>query len=181
MQTRQPISPWVKFFFGRLFPWPFILSGALALFVGARNCVRAYESINWPTTRGIVQTSSVEYRSGTKGGGTYHAHVLYNYNLNGTAFSRDRVAYGDYGSSNPSHAQEIVNRYPVGKNVTIYYMPSRPEECLLEPGIKLQAWAIPVFGMLFLSIGIAMLVFIPKMLEKACQAQRQLDPANTPS
>jgi hypothetical protein len=177
MQVRQPMSPAVKIFFGRVFPWPFILIGALVSFIGIRNFVQTSESVNWPIAQGIIRTSSVEYHSSNKGG-TYHAHIFYNYNLNGATYSGDRVAYGDYGSSNPSHAQEIVNRYPAGKNVTIYYMPNEPEECLLEPGIKPQTWLVPGFGIVFFSTGIVMVVFLPKLFEKAYQADHQFDVSN---
>jgi len=172
------MSPAVKFFFGRIFPWPFIIIGALVFSFGVRNLLRAEDSVKWPTVQGVVQSSSMEYHSGDKGGGTYHAHILYNYNLNGTAFSGDRLAYGDYGSSNPSHSQEIVNRYPVGTKVAVYYARTNPEECLLEPGIKAQTWFLPGFGIVFLLTGVAMAVFLPKAMEKAYQADHQFDESN---
>ena len=162
MRTQKPASPFAKFFVGRIFPWPFILAGVYTVFFGTRNVFRASESANWPTAQGIIQGSSVEYHSSNKGG-TYHAHVWYVYHLNGTAFSGDRVLYGDFGSSDPSHAQEIVNRYPVGKSVIVYYMPANTEECVLEPGIKPQTWFLPGFGMVFFSVGAVMAVFLPRL------------------
>ena len=162
------MSPTLQFVFARIFPWPFAIAGALMLFFGTRSLIRAHESMHWPTTPRVIQNSSVEYRSGNKGG-AYHAHILYNYNLNGTAFSGDRVAYGDYGSSDSSHAQEIVNHYPVGANVTVYYIQSIPEECLLEPGIKMQALVIPGVGLFFFLAGVLMLVFLPGVIRKACE------------
>jgi hypothetical protein len=172
------MTPAIKFLFSRLFPWPFIIVGALVSWFGVRSLLRAEDSVKWPTVQGVVQSSSMEYHSGGKGGGTYHAHVLYNYNLNGTAFSGDRIAYGDYGSSNPSHAQEIVNRYPAGAKVTVYYMRTNPEECLLEPGIKAQAWFLPGFGIVFLVAGVAMAVFLPKVFAKVYPANHQFDEPN---
>jgi hypothetical protein len=154
------------FFFGRLFPWPFVLVGAGLLFFGGRALLRARESVAWPTTEGTVRKSTVEYHSGDKGGGTYHAEVFYNYSVDGVAVSGNRVAYGDYGSSDPSHAQGIVNRYPNGAKVTVYYMPGHPDESVLEPGLALQAWILPGMGLLFFIVGCAMVVFLPRLMAR---------------
>ena len=117
-----------------------------------------------------MRTSTVEYQRNTDsnhgGGGSYHAKVFYAYQVKGTAYSGDRVAYGDYGASNPSHAQDIVNRYPVGKRVPVYYMPDEPKECVLEPGLKAQAWIVPGMGMVFFSVGAAMAIFMPRAVAK---------------
>ena len=69
---------------------------------------------------------------------TYHAEILYSFTVDGEPRSGNRIAFGDYGSSNPSHAQEIVNRYPVGKAVRVSYLPGQPDVCLLEPGLHGQ-------------------------------------------
>jgi hypothetical protein len=41
-------------------------------------------------------------------------------------------AYVD--SSNDAPAREILARYPQGQQVTVYYDPSDPRTCVLEPG-----------------------------------------------
>lgn len=130
------MSPRMRFFFSRIFPLPFIIAGALTLYFGCRNLQRAKESTTWPTAQGVVQRSSVEYHRSDNGGGTYHAEVMYDFTANGTTFSGDRVAFGDYGSSNPSHARRIVNEYPKGRNVTVHYTQENPEVCVLSPGSK---------------------------------------------
>jgi hypothetical protein len=47
------------------------------------------------------------------------------------------------------HAQEIVNRSPQDKNVSVYYMPNNQKECLLEVGVKGQTSFTPVIGLIF--------------------------------
>ena len=119
--------------------------------------------MDWPGTPGKVIESSVGRRrsSGSNGGSstTYHAEILYEFTVESTKFNGNRVAYGDYGSSNPSHARRVVNRYPKGKNVTVHYMPGNPEECLLEPGLKGQSWFLPGVGLIFFVVGSGMAVF----------------------
>lgn len=156
----------MRFFFMRLFPWPFMVAGTLVLFFGVRGVIRGNASTAWPAVPGVIQESSVEYHSGSKGG-AYHARVRYTYVLEGVTHSGSRVAYGDYGSSDPSHAQNIVNRYPVGRKVTVHYMPEDSDESVLEPGAGLAAWFLPVFGLVFATAGILMFIFLPRLMAKA--------------
>jgi hypothetical protein len=132
--------------------------------------------VDWPTAPGQVAASSVEYHHGDEGGGTYHAEVLYDFSVNDTAFSGNRVAYGDYGSGNPSHARSVVNHYPKGKDVVVHYMPGNPEECLLEPGVKGQSWFLPGFGLVFFTVGNLMAVYLPKAIKKQGITEQENEP-----
>ena len=171
-------SPGMKLIFSRIFPWPFILMGAGILFFGGRELVRARESTSWPVAKGIIQNSSVQDQSGDDGGRTHHAEIRYEYTIHGVIHGGSRVAYGDYGSSDSSHAQQIVNRYPKGKEISVYYLPSNHKECLLEPGITLQAWFMPGAGFLFFSVGILMAIFLPKAMAKMGRPSEPQDGVN---
>lgn len=171
------MSPGMKFFFSRIFPLLFILVGASVLFLGLRGLVRAKASVDWPNTQGEIVESSVDRRrsSGNDGSSTtYHAEILYEFSVDGTLFNGSRVAYGDYGSSNPSHARRIVNNYPKGKSVTVYYMPGNPEESLLEPGVKAKAWFVPGFGLIFFIAGSLMAAFLPMAIRKQEKTKQNL-------
>ncbi len=163
----KPMSPWMRFFFARLFPLPFILIGTLTLYHGGKHLQRARESVSWPTAEGVIQRSSVEYHRSSKGGGTYHAEVMYEFTVNDRVFSSDQVAFGDYGSSNPSHARRIVNSYSQGNKVTVRYLRENPEVSVLEPGMKGQVWFLPAFGLIFLTAGCLMAVCLPRQMAKA--------------
>ncbi len=173
--SSNQISPRMRFFFSRIFPLIFVIAGAAVLFFGIRSLRRASASTDWPTTDGVVKFSDVEYhkdsttgskRNRARSEGTYHAEVMYEYTADGEIRSGTTVAFGDYGSSNPSHARGIVNDYPVDKKVTVYYSPDDPEVCVLEPGVTLQAWFMPAFGFVFFAAGSAMMVFLPKLMKK---------------
>jgi hypothetical protein len=155
----------------RLFPWLFLVAGVVMLYFGVSSLNRARASVDWPSASGRIVSSSVErhHESRTRGRGsttTYHAEVFYEFQVDGATYHGKRVAYGDYGSSSPSHARGIVNRYPEGKEVTVHYMPGNPEVCLLEPGVSLQAWILPGFGLIFLVVGSLMLVFWRKVVRQ---------------
>jgi hypothetical protein len=104
--------------------------------------------------------------SSSKSKGTYHAKILYQFQVKGQTYSGDRIAFGDYDSSDPSHARQIVNRYPKGKTVKVCYRDGNPALCVLEPGMQAQAWLSPACGFAFFMFGILMVVFLPKLLRE---------------
>ena len=158
----KPVSPLIKFFFARIFPWPFIIVGGFILFFGVRNMIHARASTLWPTVSGVVRESSVESQFGSKGSTTYNARVWYEYNVDQIKHSGNRIAYGDDDTSDPAHAQNIVNRYPPGMGVTVHYLSSNPDESVLEPGIKTRTWMLAVFGFVFVAWGLLMVVILPR-------------------
>jgi len=167
--SSKQLTPGIKFFFSLVFPLIFVVVGATVAFFGIRGLVRAKASTDWPSTGGKVVESSVERHSSSRsrgGGTTYHAEIGYEFSVDGTTYNGDRVAYGDYGSSSPSHARRIVNRYPKGKSVTVYYMPRNPEECLLEPGLKGQSWFLPGLGLVFFAFGTLAAIFLPQVIRE---------------
>jgi hypothetical protein len=149
-----------------------LFGGGMALF-GGRDMLRARDSLKWPTAPGTVTASSVgtstdetRSRGKTRRSTSSSALIVYRYEVDGVTHHGSRVAYGDHGSNHPSHARKIVDRYPVGKIVTVYHMPGNPGECLLEPGLKLQAWVITGFGVLLAAAGIVLWVLLPRLVRK---------------
>lgn len=165
--------------FGRIFPLPFIIIGVVALFFGCRNLLRANQSKAWPTAQGVIRNSSVEYQR-SNNGGTHLAKVMYDFTVNATTFNGNRVAFGDYTSGNSSLARDIVDRYPKGKTVAVYYNQKNPQMCVLEPGIKGQTWFLPVLGLIFLAAGGITALTISKAikLQAAAEPGTQGDEAN---
>lgn len=160
----KPMSSGMKFFYLRIFPLIFVLTGGITIFLGIRELIKADASVNWPSSPGKITESSIK-RHQNKESITYHASILYDFTLDGTTYTGNRIAYGDYGSSNPSHARNIIDRYPKARNVIVYYMPGNPKECLLEPGLKGQSWFLPGSGLVFLTAGVLLTIFLPKTLK----------------
>ena len=130
---------------------------------------RAKESTDWPEVRGRIVSSSIDSKISTNTGKqdskprskkkrTYFPKIRYQYSVEGKTLTGTRIAYGDLGSENKSSVRRIVNRYPTGKEVSVFYRPSDPKECLLEPGVKGQTWFLPIFGLVFCVGGIVMAV-----------------------
>ncbi|MGL1930582.1 MAG: DUF3592 domain-containing protein [Desulfotalea sp.] len=149
----------------KFLPPVILFLGICIVLVGIQSLIKAKESVNWPTAEGVVVSSDIydskdENDSASKS--VYHAKVIYEFSVNGTLYSSDVVAFGDYGSADESHASDIVGRYSTGENVTVYYQHNDPDECLLEPGLAVQSFFIFGFGLVFFIAGIYLVFFFPK-------------------
>ena len=146
-----------------LFGLPFFAAGiGMVFWWGIPTLEKAKASTSWPTTRGVVVASDIErHVSDDHDHGrsyTYHAHVTYEYTVDGTICNCNTVSFGEYGSSNRNHARQIVNRYPVGKTVDVHYDPDKPESAVLEPGVSLSSYLGLGMGSVFGVAGATLLI-----------------------
>gem|GEM_PF-6304968 len=82
--SAKPMPPRVRFFFSRIFPLIFVVTGAAVAYFGIHALIYAKASTNWPTANGVVVAASVEQHRGSKSGSsssslTYHAEILYEF------------------------------------------------------------------------------------------------------
>ncbi len=120
-----------------------VLLGLFLLALAGLSALEHRRHGSWPTTPGIVTFSQVVTREGVNREGEcwerFLASVQYAYSVAGQEYvgqavrrfwnaSQDEFET-DYG------AQRVVNRYPVGTSVTVYYNPETPEEAILERGL----------------------------------------------
>lgn len=117
-------------------------------------------SESWPATDGEVVSSNVRV-STDEDGTSYFGDVTYSYVVNDARYTSDNVSFGQYGSSDRGHAEEIVAKYPAGSGVTVRYDPADPETAVLEPGVTWSSYLMLGFGALFTCIP---LIVLPLML-----------------
>ncbi|QDU77337.1 hypothetical protein Pan97_44040 [Bremerella volcania] len=134
-----------KSHYRKLGPWSTILAGALLAGVGLIGLVfplnsasQGAESDVWPTVMGTVTVSQVE-SSGPKDDRSYYPEVKYQYDVEGKSYTSDRINF-DLAGTRSSIRQEmtdVVDQYPAGADVKVFYDPSDPSQSCLEPGVKL--------------------------------------------
>jgi hypothetical protein len=89
-------------------------------------------SLTWPSAAGTIKASSVAaYRA--QGGKQYIAKVAYDYAVNGTPYSGDRVRFGNRAGALAT-AEADVAKYPAGGSVDVRYDPGKPQTSTLEGG-----------------------------------------------
>ena len=142
----------------QLFCSLFIVIGLVAVGVGVRLLIKSLRSEHWPVTDGIVQSSEMKSHEGSKGGMTYSAEVTYSYQVAGTGYTGAKIAIGQMSSSS-EYARGVLDRYPVGRKISVHYSPGDPSDAVLETDIHGGTWiclgvgtAFTLFGILFLQI-----------------------------
>jgi uncharacterized protein (TIGR03435 family) len=142
----------------QLFCSLFVVIGLVAVGIGIWTLAKSIRSEHWPVTEGIIQSAEMKSHEGSKGGTTYSAEVTYGYQVAGTSYTGDKVSIGQMSSSS-EYARGILNRYPVGKKVSVHYLPGDPSDAVLETGIHGGTWiclgvgtAFTLFGIMFLQI-----------------------------
>lgn len=136
---------------------------------GKPTLQNAKESVEWPTVKGVVTESKVSSHSGD-GSTTYSANIIYRYSVNNTLIHSERVWFGDnYSTSNRSMFTKIVQKYPVGKEVTVYYKPDDEFISVLEPGPVTSSYIGNFVGWVLLAIGGGLLLIPMVNLFKTSQ------------
>lgn len=109
------------------------------------------QASSWPSTLGTVTQSRIQMRSSGEGGSTAYPLVEYAYQVVGQAYQNTKVMPGpDIGGSG---ARNVVDRYPAGAQVMVYYNPVKPSESLLErsmPGFLRFFWVVLIILNVFL-------------------------------
>jgi Protein of unknown function (DUF3592) len=156
--------------------WGFLLpvgaflagSGAVAMYFMLRR--RAIASAAWPTAIGKITISTVDTetlreedrddddRSSRQRIETMYRPVInYVYRVNGRDyFGSGLTADWSQLHGSPEVAQKIVDAYPVGHDVAVYYDPARPSTAVLTRGKEAVPTFVLVVGAIFLSIGVLM-------------------------
>jgi hypothetical protein len=90
------------------------------------------EAQSWPSTTGEVIKSRVQVSGGDHT--SVSPYVLYDYQMGGMDFSGTQIRAGDqyYPSYTSTESYDVVDKYPVGSQVTVYYNPKDPTQAALE-------------------------------------------------
>jgi len=137
----------------------FLFVGSSFVYFGIKSYQNEIATESWPQTEGIIISSDI-YSSSGDHSTTYGANIVYQYQVNGINYTSDDVSSADFSSSDSSHAQRIINKYYVGKNVIVYYNPSNPSDAVLEPGTTWISYIIILFGILPIVVASLVLYFM---------------------
>lgn len=142
-----------------LFLGIFFLVGAGVSYWGWTILQDAKASASWPAVQGQITQSVIE-ENRDEDGTSYDAEIRYEYVVNDQQYNGDMVNFGEYSGSH-AHAEGIVNRYPVGQTVQVYYNPAEVTEAVLEPGVSTSSYLVLGIGLIF---ALVPFIFGPFML-----------------
>ncbi len=114
----------------------------VTVFFGWPMYQRAQASLSWPTADGTVVSSELATRT-VKLKKKYCPVVSYTYTVNGTERTSKNIwaMTGDY-SSDREQQQAVLDNYPVGATVKVYYDPAQPDVAVLEPGVTSLVYVV---------------------------------------
>jgi len=149
---------------------PFLFIGALEvyflalLFMMLKVSFIGIRSKKWPTTQGEIIISEAEEENRLLTGviaKKQRVSIGYRYTVNGRTFERTTVSAGEYINAsrlwNAKNAKQMLSKYPLSHEVTVYYDSDRPGRAVLEPGIDINL----VLSLLIILLGV---LFFPVML-----------------
>lgn len=145
-----------------LFCLVFIGMGIWMLVKLIRNLAQARKSEHWLTTTGKIISSDMDALTETNEEGfsttTYIARVCFSYEISGVPYQGDCINF-DYGmrTSNLRIQQAIIEQYPEGSSVTVYYDPEKPDQAVLERKVN-GAFTTLFVSAIFILIGIIIAV-----------------------
>lgn len=135
---------------------------------GVINVWRAWASVRWPRTQGIVTAASESVSVDRDGGASttfYSANTTISYSVKGRKYTTNLIHFGQtFGSSDPSEAAMQLLRYPAGAVVNVSYNPGAPSMAVSKPGIHADAFWLVGAGLAFLLPAAMCLAMFPQIL-----------------
>jgi len=135
-----------------------ILAGVIGLGAGSYDAYRTYRAQQWPTTTAVIQSSDAErvWVGSRRGRYSWYPRVTYAYTVDGQTLTGSRITVAE-GSllaklkltdrgCDRRNAAAIVDRYPVGAQVSAHYNPSHPAELVLETDFSSATSLMLVLG-----------------------------------
>ncbi|BBB33437.1 hypothetical protein TTHT_1994 [Thermotomaculum hydrothermale] len=138
----------------------FLMVGVLLFVVGYIFIKQAKKVEKWPSVKGVVVESKVVSHLDSESNQTMYAPAItYRYKVDGKEYT-----CSDYGALNISYsfaseAERIVNNYPEGKEVIVYYNPENPYKAVLVKNKSFLIYIPQVLGGIFTIIGAGLLFF----------------------
>ena len=133
----------------------FMVIGCGGMIFGFQEILLAHQSRNWQTTSGVITESTIVISKDSEGDSMYKPRIRYEYEINGKHKHSHNVYFGgrNISSSSQYFSQKMINRYPRGKQVKVYYHPRSPQQAVLEAGVTKKSFSLFAFGAIFAEMG----------------------------
>jgi hypothetical protein len=135
--------------------------GILMFFLRRRSAALQAASVNWPTVDGQISDAKLHTFRDKEKRLNYMARVWHTYQVNGASYTVEKISWGGQPYAQVSApANAVLEKYPVGSVVKVYYNPQKPKQSVLNPqekgGLATMAWIAGIFfvmGVVFFVLG----------------------------
>ena len=140
----------IGYFIIQVFFIAWTIVGMVMITKGLMEVKLAYESNKWNNTEGQIAHSDIKISQDSDGNKTnYQPVVKFDYKVVGKSLQGDRVVFGTVVSVDYNASLRIVQKYPRGKQIPVFYDPDNPHNSVLEAGLTKKSF-IKVTGGFFL-------------------------------
>lgn len=125
--------------------------GCLLLWAGGTNFYLGLASMSWPSAEGQVKVSRIDRTISTSPGPV----LVYSYQVGDRRYRSSRIQFKSLEAQSSSEAavQALLDQYPVGSRVEVYFDPAKPSRAVLRRG--------PHFGPFLGVLAIALVFILP--------------------
>ena len=96
----------------------------------------AIEAKNWPSADGIILDSFIF--KGENHGRIYKPKITYKYHVNGKDFVSENLDFSGKWYKSKKKVDLLIEQYPPGKKILVYYKEGDPKVAVLEPKLKFE-------------------------------------------
>lgn len=145
----------------------------VAVRVGRTRRRLARECPQWPGTPGRITKSEVA-RNASGDSTTYYPSLRYEYAVSGKPYTGNRISFRNGETVRRVSSQRIVDRYPAGMQVEVFYDPKQPTVAVLDrKGPSMRGPAAGAFvGLFFAFVGVVLAL---SLLPQAGRLRQTLD------
>ena len=147
------------------FAFILLMIGILISLWGYKILEDAQKSEDWPTVEGRVMSSKLKSHNNSRWNSiTYSVQILFKYTVQDKVYLSDKFSFEQTRSKDLTSVRRIVDGYPAGKYVQLFYDPDNPGVAVLDPRPKGRSYVLLGVGIALGLIGF--LGFLIEMLKR---------------
>ncbi|MEO5362359.1 MAG: DUF3592 domain-containing protein [Magnetococcus sp. DMHC-8] len=114
-----------------------LVASVLLMIVGCYPFYRAHQSQSWPAIDGTIATAAASDTPCHREASSWllcrtDIHYVYTVHNQSRMGKRIEFGWGDQSFLLKEFAARLTQRYPIGKQVRVYYNPDQPDDAVLE-------------------------------------------------
>jgi hypothetical protein len=133
--------------------------GLISSLLLGRMILLGRKSGSWPSTGGTILQSAIDSYQSVDDDGisstSYGLRLQYAYNVGGQAYEGSRRTFTETRTSSYRQMQKMLERFPQGGAVMVFYDPGNPGSCVLEPGVGVYMYFVLAFTVILALAGAA--------------------------
>lgn len=121
-----------------------------------RSVILGVQTQDWPSSDGLIYQAEVSYTAShpsDKSQKFFQSHVEYRYRIDRRSHSGSRIYLTDLPYLSAQDAQMLMEKYPTGTPVKVYYDASDPSQAVLQTGNPPTLWLLLGTSLLFTVLG----------------------------